>query len=103
MTAQTTDAQARLSASAAAEDLLTQVRADVTNAPCYQVPAAGTCSSPFALSQAQAWATNAQQGIPGFQVATAAVNGNQFTVTLTWTGKTANATRTHTVTTDVRP
>ncbi len=101
--AQTTDAQARLSASAAAEDLLTQVRVDVNNATCYQVPAAGACASGFAMEQAQAWTASVQQSLPGLQTATAALSGNWFTVTVTWTGKNGNETRTHVVTTDARP
>jgi type IV pilus assembly protein PilV len=103
MMAQTTDAQARLSASSAAEDLLTQVRIDLGNVACYQLPAAGACTSPFAQSQAAAWSARVQQSLPGFVSASAATSGNQFTVTMTWTGKTANDVRTHTVTTDVRP
>lgn len=103
MTAQTTDAQARLSASSAAEDLLTQVRVDLANLPCYQLPAAGACTNPFAQSQAAAWSARVQHSLPGFVSATAATSGNQFTVTMTWIGKTANDVRTHTVTTDVRP
>jgi type IV pilus assembly protein PilV len=103
MVTQTTDAQARLTATAAAEDLLTQMHVDASNAACYQLPAAGACSSPFALSQASSWATRVQQGLPGFVSATSAISGNLFTVTLRWTGKTGNETRTHTVSTDVRP
>lgn len=103
MVAQTTDAQARLTASVDAEDLLTQVRVDLANAACYQIPAAGACGSPFALSRASAWALQAQQGLPGFVSALATLNGNQFTVALSWKGKTGNDSRTQTVTTDVRP
>lgn len=105
MVAQTTDAQARLSAAAAAEDLLTQIRVDLANVTCYQVPAAGSCGSAFAKQQAAAWAAGAQRGLPGFVSATSALmsGGNQFTVSLQWTGKTAGDSRKHTVTTDVRP
>lgn len=102
MVSQTTDSNARLAASAAAEEILTHVRVDLANAACYQIPAAGTCSSSFAKAQAAAWNT-AVATLPGFVSAKAALSGNQFTVTLVWNAKTADETRTQTVTTDVRP
>lgn len=103
MIAQTTEAGSKLTANAASEDLLTQLRVDLANASCYQVPAAGTaCSSPFAKSQAQAWASQLEKNLPGFTSATAILNGNQFTVNVSWKYKTAIDARTHSVTTDVR-
>jgi type IV pilus assembly protein PilV len=101
--AQTTDSQARLTASTAAEDLLTQVRVDLANVPCYQVPPAGACTSPNASDSTAAWTTQVQQSLPGFTTATASLSGNQFTVRLNWTSKAAADTRTYVVTTDVRP
>jgi type IV pilus assembly protein PilV len=100
---QMTDAQARLAASAAAEDLLTQVRVDLSNAACYQVPAAGACTSPFAKAQAAAWAAQVPQALPGFVSAAATLNGNLFTVSVNWTAKASSDARTQTVITDVRP
>jgi type IV pilus assembly protein PilV len=100
---QMTDAQARLAASAAAEDLLTQVRVDLPNAGCYQVPARGACTSPFAKSQAQAWSTQVEQALPGFVAAAATLDSNLFTVRLDWTARVASEPRSMTVITDVRP
>lgn len=110
MVSQTTDSQARAMATMLSEDLLTQVRVDLDNAACYTRPASGTCPSEFALAQAQAWEGRAKTALPGFVAATASMpDATKFRVTLQWTSKAFKDaagvfdTRTHEVTTDVRP
>lgn len=103
MLSQTTDSQARAAATALSEDLLTQVRVDLMNAPCYTWPAAGMCGSPFAQDQTRAWSTRAQASLPGFVSATATMpDATKFKVTLQWTSKAFREPRTYEVTTDVR-
>lgn len=106
MVSQTTDAQTRLSASGATEDLLTQVRVDLANLNCYRVPTASNtsaCTSPPAMSRATAWEAGVKSAGFAPSADISATNPNSFTVTLTWTDRNAKETRTQTVTTDVRP
>jgi type IV pilus assembly protein PilV len=110
MVSQATDAQARLAATALSEDLLTQLRVDLSNAACYTLPQAGTCSSAFAKTAAADWKARVQSVLPGYQDAKATItNTNTFTVTLSWASKSfkkADGTaelRSLEVSTDVRP
>jgi Tfp pilus assembly protein PilV len=108
MVAQSTDAQARLTATQYADELLNTALVDEANAACYTVPAAGACANPTAAAAAAAWAASAAAALPsGF--ASTALAGNRLTVTVRWAGKaganTDGTSDTHTVevTTDVTP
>lgn len=103
MLVQTTDSQSRLAASALAEELLSLVRVDVQNAPCYTSPAAGTCGSPFAATQAKAWSDKAAKAVPGFSSYVASMpDANTFNVALVWNSKAFKEPRTLQVSTDAR-
>lgn len=103
MLVQTTDAQSRLAASALAEDLLSMVRIDAANAPCYTVPAQGTCASSFASGQANAWAKRASSSIPGIVGYSASMpDATRFLVQITWASKAFKEARNLQVVTDVR-
>lgn len=104
MLAQTTDSQARLTASALADELLTLMRVDTDNANCYTLPQSGTCTSPAAQALAEEWAERAEAQLPGFVSATSARDGDfQLLVTLRWTSKAFSETRQLEVRTDARP
>ena len=103
MLAQTTDAQSRLSASALAEELLSLVRVDLTNAACYTTVPEGSCSSSFAVSQAKAWSDKATKAIPGITSCVASMpDANTFDVSLVWNSKAFKEPRNLKVNTDVR-
>jgi type IV pilus assembly protein PilV len=103
MLAQTTDAQSRLAASALADELLALVRVDLQNAPCYTAPASGNCSSPFAATQAMAWADKAAKANPKFTSFAATMpDAKTFQVALVWNSKAFKEPRTLQVSTDAR-
>lgn len=103
MLSQTTDAQARLAATSFADELATLMRIDPANAACYTVPQEGICNSEGAKEQAEDWATRVKPALPGYKDAVAVIDGNEFVVTLSWTGKAFNEARQLEVRTDVRP
>ena len=76
---------------------------DVDNAACYTLPAAGACASVAAKARADDWKLRAAAALPGTVVAGSTLLNDRLTVTLSWTGKESNDTRTLEVTTDVRP
>ena len=100
---QASESQARLTAAQLGDELLSTALVDVDNAACYTLPAAGACASAAALARAEDWRLRALAALPGDPTATAALVDDRLTVTLTWTGKTAEDPRTLEVTTDVRP
>lgn len=103
MLVQSMDAQSRVAASALAEDLLSMVRIDTANAPCYTLPAQGACGSQFALSQVNAWAKRASSVIPGvLSYAASMPDATQFSVQVTWASKAFKEARNLQVLTDVR-
>lgn len=103
MLVQTTDAQSRLVATSLAEELLSMVRVDVQNAPCYTTPAQGTCGSPFAASQAKVWASKAAKAIPGMTSYVASMpDTSTFKVDLVWSSKAFKEPRSLQVSTDAR-
>lgn len=103
MLSQTTDSQARLAATGLADELATLVRIDPANAACYTLPQKGTCDSEGAKDQAEDWAARAKPTLPGFKAAVAEIDGNEFIVNLSWTGKAFKEARQLEVRTDVRP
>lgn len=100
---QTTDAQARLTATGFADELATLMRIDATNAACYTVPQAGACAVATAKEQTEAWAAQVKTNLPGFKEASASIVDNEFVILLTWQGKAFQEERQLEVRTDVRP
>lgn len=102
--AQTTEAQGRMVATQFADELLNTVLVDTANAPCYTLPAVGTCPSAAAASRAADWQRRALAALPGTDSAVSILNTatSRFTVTLGWTGKAARDAHTLQMTTDVR-
>lgn len=100
---QATDSQVRLTASQLGDELLSTAIVDAGNRDCYTLPAVGACGSAAARDRADEWRERALAELPGNPEATAVLAGDQLTVTLTWTGKTAEDARSLEVTTDVRP
>ncbi len=101
--AQGSEAQQRLVATQLGDELLSNALVDVNNAACYTLPQAGVCSNAGAASRTSAWATRVTNALPGPATSTATINGDRFTVAITWTGKGSGDTRRLEVTTDVRP
>lgn len=101
--AQGSEAQQRLVATQLGDELLSNALVDVNNAACYTLPQAGACSNAGAASRTSAWATRVSNALPGPATSTATINGDRFTVAITWTGKGSGDTRRLEVTTDVRP
>lgn len=98
---QATESQERLRAAVLVDQMLSSVIVDAANRDCYRVPAGGTCASTTASGFASGWKTEVEGSLPN-GTATAVLAGNQLTVTVTWTGKESQATRTHQGITDVR-
>lgn len=103
MLAQSTDSQARIVASAFADEIATQMRVDSANAACYTLPQEGTCGSALASDATEEWAARVEAGLPGFVDVTAAIDGTQYVATLRWTSKAFRETRQLEIRTDVRP
>jgi type IV pilus assembly protein PilV len=105
---QGTESLVRLSASALGDELQSYALVDVNNKACYQRPAPGNCSAPAASAAAAAyaasWADRVASGIPGYQSASAALDGSgaRFTVTIRWRSKDNDDIRTQESATDVR-
>lgn len=99
---QSTESQTRLTAAQLGDELLGTVRVDLGNVGCYTLPDPGTCTSVAARARATDWKTRTVAALPGTVTAVAALAGDQFTVTVTWTGKDTGETRTLEATTDVR-
>jgi type IV pilus assembly protein PilV len=99
---QSTESQARLTAAQLGDELLSTVLVDVENAGCYTLPDAGACGSATARARAEDWEDRVLAALPGSVDATAAIDSDRFTVTLTWTGKESGEARTLEATTDVR-
>lgn len=101
--AQGSEAQQRLVATQLGDELLSNALVDVTNAACYTLPQAGTCTNAGAATRTGAWATRVTNALPGPATSTSTINGDRLTVAITWTGKGSGDTRRLEVTTDVRP
>jgi len=103
MVSQGSETQSRMAAARLADELLSLALVDPTNAACYTLPQAGACGNSGAATRTSAWATRVTDALPGPATSTATINGDRFTVVITWTGKGSGDTRTLEVTTDVRP
>lgn len=105
--AQGTDAQTRITAAQLGDELLNLALVDdVANAPCYTLPASGTCPKAAARALTTSWQTRALAALPSPTVtATLATNG-RFDVVLTWQQKDGSndtdKARSLRLTTDVR-
>lgn len=85
-----TDGQTRLQALGLADQLANLAQIDTAaNAPCYTLPAVGSCGSPTGQAAATAWRTRALAALPGEPTATSAYDTTtgRLTIRLSWTGK----------------
>jgi len=87
------------------DELLNTALVDTANAACYTVPQVGACGKAAAQARGTDWETRAKAALPGAPTAGAVldVGTGRMTVTLTWTGKESQETRTLVAVTDVRP
>jgi len=98
---QASEAQERMTAVLQADELLSTVLVDTLNRDCYTIPPAGICGSAAAASVAEAWVTQVESVLPGTVTTENLLVGDRMTLTITWTGKESQETRTHRVITDV--
>lgn len=99
---QSSETQARMTAVALGDELLSTALVDVGNAPCYTLPAEGDCGSAAAAERVEDWEARVKASLPGEVEATSVLDDDRLTVTITWTGKESDETRTLEVITDVR-
>lgn len=99
---QATESQERLTAVQLGDEFLNTVIVDTANRGCYELPASSACGSVLAAARAASWAERAVAALPASATAGAVLSGDQLIVTLTWTGKDSQETRTQTGRTDVR-
>ena len=101
--ASTTEAATRTLASTFSDELMSTLLVDLGNAACYTKPAVGACGSAAAKARLDDWAVRIAAALPA-PVTTGAVLGvdGRYTVTVTWTGKESQATRTLEAVTDAR-
>ncbi len=99
---QSSESQARMTAVQFGDELLNTALVDIANAPCYTLPAEGTCGSAAAQARLEDWAERVQASLPGEVEATSVLDDDRLTVTITWTSRESGETRTLEVTTDVR-
>lgn len=99
------EAQGRSVAQQFSDELLSSALVDVNNATCYTLPAAGVCGSTKARERTDQWATRVAAALPGSVTTSSVLNAGtgRLTVSINWTGKESNATRTLEAATDVRP
>jgi Tfp pilus assembly protein PilV len=105
MVAQATETQHRMTAMQLSDELLNTALVDTANAACYTVPQVGACGKPAAKARGTDWETRSKASLPGTPTAGAVLDAatGRMTVTLTWTGKESQETRTLVAVTDVRP
>ena len=104
MVAQATETQTRMTAMQLGDELLNLALVDTANRHCYTVPQEGECGNATAKDRAAKWETRAKAALPGEPTVGAVLDAtDRMTVTLTWTGKESQETRTLVATTDVRP
>ncbi len=102
--AQTTEAQSRMRASALADELLSTVLVDSTNAGCYTLPQTGSCGSDKAVARAVEWQARTLAALPGATTPTSTLDttSQRFTVMLRWTGKASRDAHQLEMSTDAR-
>lgn len=93
LVASSTEAQARLTATELADELLNTAIVDKLNATCYTVPAAGACASTTASARTAAWLNRVQTTLPEAAASSVLSAANQIAVTVQWRGKVADATQ----------
>jgi type IV pilus assembly protein PilV len=105
MVAQATETQHRMTAMQLSDELLNSALVDTANAACYTMPLVGVCGKPAASALATDWEARTKAALPGAPTAGAVLDvaTGRMTVTLTWTGKESQETRTLVAVTDVRP
>lgn len=99
----TTEATTRMVAAGLGDELVSTLLVDPSNSACYTKPAAGVCGSTAAKARLDDWAARTAAALPGTVTtgAVLAVDG-RYTVTITWTGKESQTTRTLEAVTDAR-
>lgn len=104
MVSRSTEAQGRMQASQLADELLSTVLVDASNAGCYVLPTPSNCNSAAASARAADWRTRALAALPGEDEATSTLDAGsaRFTVTLRWTGKGTQDSHVLQVATDAR-
>lgn len=105
MVSQGSETQSRMAAARLADELLSLALVDPTNAACYTLPQVGVCGKAAASAMAAAWKVRAVAELTGSPTAGAVLDAGtgRLTVTLTWTGKESQDSRTLVAITDVRP
>jgi type IV pilus assembly protein PilV len=105
MVAQATETQNRMTAMQLGDELLNSALVDTANAACYTLPQVGACGNAGAKTKTTDWETRSKAALPGAPTAGAVLDAGtgRMTVTLTWTGKESQETRTLVAVTDVRP
>lgn len=101
LVAQASEAQERLTAVVQGDELLSTVLVDTLNRDCYTIPAVGVCGSAAAASAVEVWVAKVAATMPGTVTTENLLAGDLMTLTITWTGKDSQDTRTHRVITDV--
>jgi type IV pilus assembly protein PilV len=101
---QSTESQSRATANQLASELLGTVLVDTTNAACYTLPQAGSCTNDAAKERTTAWGERVAASLPGTVTATSTLDTttSRLKVSIKWTGKESGAERTLESTTDVR-
>ena len=92
MLSQSTEAQARLTATQYADELLNTVRVDTDNRGCYELPNPGSCGSEPAKATAADWNARVAAGLPGGSASAAITSvGQRFemTVSVGWAAREA--------------
>lgn len=101
--AQSTESNARSTAMAFADELLSSAIVDPANRLCYTLPVPVGCTNTVARAATQDWETRTEATLPGgVAAATLDAATGRLTVRITWTGKAASETRRLEATTDVR-
>ena len=97
--------QTRMTAMQLGDELLNAALVDTANAACYTLPQVGACAKAAAKAKTTDWETRSKAALPGSPTAGAVLDAGtgRMTVTLTWTGKESQETRTLVAVTDVRP
>lgn len=104
MVSSATDAQLRTTAMQLADELLSTVLVDTTNAACYTLPQDGACASVAATARTTDWSSRVSATMPGSvtKAVTLDVATGRMTVSIGWTARESSDPRLLNVVTDVR-